>query len=277
MAEALRVLVVEDSESDTLLVVRELGLAGFEPVFERVETPSAMCAALDHHAWDLIISDCSMPGFGGSAALRLCQERGLDVPFISVSGTMGESAAVEMMRAGAHDYLTKNNLERLAPAVRRELRAAQERRARQQADAARAHLAAIVESCNDAIFSKTIDGIILSWNSGAESLYGYTAEEMIGQSVSRLVPPYRPNELPQILGRIKRGERVEAFETVRLRKDRSPVEVSLTISPIKDGVGRIIGASTVARDITQSKKEEHERLRLIQELTATVEALVRAV
>ncbi|SPE61532.1 putative PAS/PAC sensor protein [Verrucomicrobia bacterium] len=273
MSEPLRVLVVEDSESDTLLIVRELRLGGFEPAFERVETPATMRAALDVHEWDLVISDCSMPGFGGPAALRLCQERGVDAPFISVSGTMAESAGVEMLKAGAHDYLTKSNLGRLAPTVRRELLAARERRARQQAEAARAHLAAIVESCTDAIFSKTLDGTILSWNSGAERLYGFTAQEMIGQSVSRLVPAYRPNELPEILKRIGRGERVQAVETIRLRKDGSAVEVSLTISPIKDGVGRIIGASTVARDITQSKQEEFDRLRLIQELTGVLERL----
>ncbi|SPE59625.1 putative PAS/PAC sensor protein [Verrucomicrobia bacterium] len=270
MSEALRVLVIEDSEDDTQLIVRELRRAGFEPVFERVESPAAMSAALEVNQWDLIISDCSMPRFGGAAALLLCQERGLDVPFISVSGTIGEDAAVEMMKAGADDYVMKTNLGRLAPAIKRELRAAHARQARHQAEAARAHLAAIVESCDDAIISKTLEGVILSWNSGAQRIYGYTAAEMIGQSISLLMPPYRPHELPEIFEKIKRGVRVEAFETVRLRKDRSPVEVSLTVSPIKDSHGQVVGASTVARDITRRKQEENERLSLIQDLTAAL-------
>jgi PAS domain S-box-containing protein len=115
-----------------------------------------------------------------------------------------------------------------------------------------------------------LDGTIVSWNAGAERLYGYGSVEVIGRSVSVLVPPYRPQELPEILERISKGEHVERYETVRIRKDGKPIEVSLTISPIKDGGGRIIGASTVARDITRRKQEENERLALIQELTTAL-------
>lgn len=270
MDEPLQVLVVEDSEDDAQLMVRQLQRAGLNPAFERVETPAAMRAALGRQHWDLIISDYSMPEFGGSAALALSREMNPDTPFISVSGTMGEETAVEMMKAGADDYVLKSNLERLAPAIKRELRAAQERLGRRRAEAARAHLAAIVESCEDAIISSTLEGTILSWNRGAERIYGYAALEMVGGSITMLMPPYRPAELPDLLERIKRGERVEGFETLRLRKDRTAVEVSLTVSPIRDERGGIIGASTVTRDITQRKQEESERLRLIQDLTAVL-------
>src|SRR5215468_6724098 len=108
MPKPLRVLIVEDSEDDALLIARELRRSGNEVVFERVETPNAMVAALDSQNWDLIISDYSMPQFGGPAALTLYRERGLDFPFISVSGAIGEDIAVEMMKAGAHDYVMKN-------------------------------------------------------------------------------------------------------------------------------------------------------------------------
>jgi len=110
----LRVLVVEDSEDDTILMLRELRRAGFEPVSERVETAASMSAALESRSWDLILSDYSLPQFGGVAALSLFQATGKDIPFIMVSGVMGEDRAVEMMKAGVHDYVLKHNLARLA-------------------------------------------------------------------------------------------------------------------------------------------------------------------
>ncbi len=267
MLDPLRVLIVEDSEDDTLLMVRELQRGGFDPVFERVQTPASMTAALQAQAWDLIISDYSMPQFGGSAALSLFKQQGLDIPFIAVSGVIGEDTAVEMMKAGADDYVMKSRLARLAPAVRRELRAAQERRVRKQAEAAMAHLASIVESCEDAIVGETLDGVVTSWNTGAQRLYGYAPQEMIGRPVSILVPAFRSYDLPEIYDQLKRGQPLEPFETVRLRKDGKAIDVSLTVSPIRDRDGRVMGASTVARDITRRKAEEQERLRLIQELT----------
>jgi len=176
----------------------------------------------------------------------------------------------EMIKAGAHDYVLKSNLNRLPPAVKQELRAAQERRGRRQAETIAGYLASIVESCDDAIVGKTLEGVVVSWNRGAERLYGYTAEEMIGRSVSVLISPNRPEELPDILETIKRGEGVDRLETVRLRKGGTPVDVSLTISPIKDVSGRVVGASTVARDITSRKQVENERLELIKDLTAAL-------
>jgi PAS domain S-box-containing protein len=228
--------------------------------------------ALDGEGWDIVISDYSMPQFGGASALALCQQKVSDVPFISVSGTIGEDIAVAMMKAGAHDYVMKDRMGRLVPAVKRELGAAEGRRDRRKAETAMAHLASIVESCEDAIIGKTLEGIVTSWNRGAERLYGHTAAEMIGRSVSVLLPPYRPKDAPELEQMIKTGQRVENFETVRLRKDGKPVDVSMTISPIRDASGTLVGASTVARDITRRKAEEQERLRLIQELT---EALAR--
>jgi PAS domain S-box-containing protein len=132
---------------------------------------------------------------------------------------------------------------------------------RKQAEEAQFKLAAIVESSEDAIISKTLEGIIVSWNAGAEQLFGYHAEEVIGQPGSLLMPIDRLDEEPQILEKLKRGERVHHFETVRQRKDGTRVDLSLTISPVKDATGTIIGSSKIARDISQQKAELRERRR----------------
>jgi PAS domain S-box-containing protein len=127
---------------------------------------------------------------------------------------------------------------------------------RKRDEAVLAYLASIVESSDDAIVSKTLDGVITTWNSGAERLYGYTAAEAIGQPVAMLIPPDRPNELQRVLDRLRRGEHVEPYETLRVRKDGSLVQVSVTVSPLRNALGAIIGASAIGRDITEEKRAE---------------------
>src|SRR5207302_3093145 len=130
---------------------------------------------------------------------------------------------------------------------------------RRRAEEARLHLAAIVESSDDAILSKNLDGIITSWNSAAERMYGYRAQEIVGQPVTRLFPPDRSDEFTQIMERIRRGERVDHYETTRVRKDGDLLSVSVTVSPIKESSGTIIGASAIARDISKRKELEQQR------------------
>ncbi|MFA7003958.1 MAG: PAS domain S-box protein, partial [Verrucomicrobiia bacterium] len=125
-----------------------------------------------------------------------------------------------------------------------------------------AQLAAIVQSTDDAIIGKTLEGVITSWNTGAEKIYGYAASEVVGRSIALLVPPGHEDEVPQILVRLKEGQHVEHYETVRRRKDGRDIHVSLTVSPIKDGTGHIVGASTIARDITERKRAEEELRRV---------------
>lgn len=122
MGTPLRVLIVEDSEDDAALLLRELERGGYEPTFERVDTPEGMNTALDKQIWDIVISDYVMPQFSGLAALKLLQEKGLDLPFIIVSGKIEEETAIEAMKAGAHDYIFKNNFRRLVPSIKKELR-----------------------------------------------------------------------------------------------------------------------------------------------------------
>ena len=138
-------------------------------------------------------------------------------------------------------------------------------------------LAAIVESSDDAIVSKTLEGTITSWNPAAERLFGYTAEEVIGRPISILAPPDRENEMPANLERIRRGEKVDRYETVRRRKDGSLVDISLTASPIRDATGRIVGASKIARDITARKQAEERQRLLTAELSHRVKNLFAVV
>jgi PAS domain S-box-containing protein len=136
------------------------------------------------------------------------------------------------------------------------------------AEAARHRLAAIVESSDDAIISKDLNGIVTSWNRGAERVFGYTAGEMIGRSITTLIPADHQDEEPQILQRIRRGERIEHYETVRQCKDGSLIDISLTVSPIKDGSGRVVGASKIARNIGERKQAERALAQRIGEQTA---------
>jgi len=142
-------------------------------------------------------------------------------------------------------------------------------RAKYEAEEARTKLSAIVESSEDAIISKSLDGIITSWNAGAEHIYGYSAAEAVGKPIAILIPPEHPNELPQLTEKIKRGEAIKHYETDRIRKDGERIQMSLTLSPIKDAAGAIAGISVIGRDITERKRAE-KLLREEQTLSATL-------
>src|SRR5881227_988179 len=149
-----------------------------------------------------------------------------------------------------------------------------------QDDALRALLAAIVDCSDDAIVSKTLDGVITSWNRGAEALFGYAAAEAVGQHIYLIIPDDHRAEEDQVLARLRRGERIDHFETVRQTKDGRRIPISLTVSPVRNAAGRIIGASKVARDITQRRlteealkraHDEHERTQLLTRLVLAQE------
>src|SRR6185369_9242805 len=135
-------------------------------------------------------------------------------------------------------------------------------------------LATIVESSDDAIISKTLDGIITSWNKGAEKIFGYTAEEAIGKPISILIPPERYDEEPVILAKIRSGENIEHYETVRVTKDGRLVDISLSISPIRTDKGEIIGASKIARDITDRKRSDFIQARLAAIVESSDDAII---
>jgi PAS domain S-box-containing protein len=216
------------------------------------------------HAFTLF---CAYPmkGFSTSADTEffthVCEEHGRVLP--------AESYPARATDGG--DLREVALLQQRAAALERE------RIDRERAEASQCHLAAIVESSEDAIVSKDLNGIIMSWNKGAERIFGYAAEEIIGRPVSVLIPPQRDNEEPEILSRIRRGERVEHYETFRIRKDGTTVPISLTISPIRDSKGRITGASKIARDITQRKRDELALKFTRDQLTRGKEELERRV
>ncbi len=213
MEVPLHVLIVEDSEDDALLLVRELRRGGFEPAFERVDTPNALRAALARQEWDILFADYSMPHFSGTAALALVRERGLDLPFIFVSGTIGEDTAVEAMRAGAQDYVTKGNLKRLLPAVERELQDARERRDRKRAEATlrvtQERLRQVTASSTAVLYATTVHGETFrpTWVSeNIARIMGYDPAEALGPTwwTDRLHPEDRDPVLaavPSILSR----------------------------------------------------------------------------
>lgn len=266
MNNPLRVLIVEDSENDALLLLRELKRGGYEPAFLRVDTAESLNEALDRHKWDVIVCDYKMPSFDGVAALELFKKKSLNIPFIVVSGMIGEDVAVGMMKAGAHDYLLKNNLVRLVPAIERELREAEERRAHRRAEEARSHLAAIVESSDDGIISILPEGLILTWNRGAERIFGYSAHESVGQSVQFLLSAADKQRVADVIVSSARGESGNRLQTICLRKDLNAIDVSLTISAIRNPAGRVIAVSAIVRDITERKRAEAEREKLLGEL-----------
>jgi PAS domain S-box-containing protein len=144
---------------------------------------------------------------------------------------------------------------------------------RHQGELAAQRLAAIVESSEDAVLAKDLNGIVTSWNQGAARLFGYTADEVIGKTVTILIPADRQDEEPAILARIRRGERVEHYETVRQRKDGSLIDVSLTVSPVRNSAGDVVGASKIARDITERRRAQERQVTLLREMSHRVKNL----
>ncbi len=245
----------------------------------RVETVADGAVALDRirsSSPDLVLTDVMMPtldGFGLLTAIRN-DDRTRSLPVILLSARAGEEARIQALKAGADEYLVK-------PFSARELLASvgsqlQLSRMRRETFSAKAHLAAIVDSAEDAIISKDLKGVIQACNASAERMFGYAADELVGRPVRILIPAERQAEEDDILARLRRGERVEHFETVRLAKDGRRLDVSLTVSPVRDDRGTIIGASKIVRDVTALKKIEAERLRLLQE-NATVTATLNDV
>src|SRR5215475_2286365 len=181
MKTPLQLLIVEDSEFDAQIMVSLLRKGGYDVVFERVENAEAMRAALGTGSWQLILADYNLPAFNAPAALQVLKESGLDLPFIIVSGGIGEDIAVACMKAGAHDYLMKGNLHRLAPAVDRELREAANRAS--QREAKRALLESelryrlLWESSHDAVILMDTESRIHFANPAVKEVFGYTPEE----------------------------------------------------------------------------------------------------
>jgi two-component system, NarL family, sensor histidine kinase UhpB len=264
MGVPIEVLLVEDSEDDALLLLRQLRRGGYEPAWKRVDTAEAMEAALDERGWDLVVSDHNMPTFSSVAALDLLRRKGfVDLPFIIVSGQIGEDAAVAAMKAGAQDYLMKDNLTRLNTAIERELREAEVRRERRRAEE---KYRSIFENAVEGIFQTTVDGRFLTANPALARMFGYESPEELLEAVSDIgheiyVEAKRRVELYRLA---QQNGFVSGFEVRMYRKDGSSMWASMSARAIYDTSGEIAGYEGTIEDITARKRAE-EALREIRE------------
>jgi len=249
-APVLRVLVVDDSAADAELSIRELRRGGFEVEWDRVDCAPAMSAALGRQGWDLVISDFRMPRFGGLEALALVHDSGLDVPFILVSGAVGPDLAVEIMRAGAHDYVAKDRLFRLAPAVQRELREAETRRAHARAELELRKMAMVVQQIPSVVVITDLDGRIEYVNPRFTELTGYTREEVQGKNPRVLKSGYTPPEQYRALWTAISGGQEWRGTFQQKRKDGTLYEEDAVIRPMRDARGRITHYLKLGEDVT---------------------------
>jgi PAS domain S-box-containing protein len=220
---------------------------------------------------DLVLMDISMPNLNGLQATREIMSALPQTQVVILSEHETAQIVQQALFAGAHGYVVKSSISKnlftalekvarheilLDPGITGSADYQTDVRETVQANAAferRSRLAAIVESSDDAIISKDLNGLITSWNASAERIFGFTADEAIGQPITIIIPPELHAEEAQILRRLKRGERIDHYETIGLRKDKQRRNVSLSVSPVRDSAGRIVGASKIAFDITKPK------------------------
>ena len=266
MKTSLRVLIVEDSEFDAQMMVSMLRKGGYDVAFERVETAQGMQTALVARPWDIILADYNLPDFDAPTALRILKESGLDLPFIIVSGGIGEDVAVGAMKAGAHDYLMKGNLSRLVPAVERELREAAnragQREAKQALQESELRYRLLWETSPDAVILMDTESRIDFVNPAVKEVFGYLPEEVIGLNLSILQPDHlRGRHHAGINRYLQTGIKKldwRATETVGRRKDGAEIPIEVSFSDmVLNGERRFVG---FIRDITERKRAEKELL-----------------
>ena len=253
----LRVLIVEDSENDALLLVRQLKRGGYEPSFSRVETADTMRATLEEAAWDIVIADYSMPNFTAMEALQILHEKDLDIPFIILSGTIGEATAVDAMRAGAHDYIMKGSVARLMPAIDRELREAGERATRRQAEEAlrnnERRFRSLIERSSDITTVIDADGWITYQRPSSKRILGYDPEELVGTKIAEYIHPEEVDWAVEALARS--DEELHSIEFRFRERDGGWRSLETTVNYLLDDAD-VSGIVLNSRDITARKRDE---------------------
>src|SRR5918998_4013266 len=246
----LRVLIVEDSEDDALLLLRGLERGGYEPIHKLVDTPEEMRRALaEGGPWDVVLSDWQMTRFSATEALEMLRAAGSEVPLVIVSGKVGEEAAVEAMRSGAHDYVMKGNLARLCATLERGLQEAEARRERRRAEEERDRLA---EFSLDLLGVAGLDGYFKRVNPAFVGTLGYSSEELLAKPFVEFVHPEdRAATMGELEG-LSRGTRTAFFENRYLRKDGAQVWLEWKAVPT---VNEDLIYAT-ARDVTERKRAE---------------------
>ena len=266
MTIPLRLLLIEDSEDDAFLLTRELERGGYALQVLRVDSAVELTTALDRQAWDLVIGDYSMPQFSGLAGLDLIRQRGLDMPFIFVSGTIGEETAVAAMRAGANDYVMKGQWKRLLPAIARELREVEERRGRRKAEAllreSESSYATLVEHAPLGIYRSNVRGRFLTVNTALVQMLGYSsATELlaIDMNTHLYVDAHQRRALVE---RDTYTEReYDEVEAVWKRKDGQPITVQLSVRAIRNAAREVEYYETFVRDVTETRQLEAQLVR----------------
>jgi diguanylate cyclase (GGDEF)-like protein/PAS domain S-box-containing protein len=259
----LRVLLIEDAEDDALLLVRQLGRGGYDLVLERVETAEAMRAALAGGEWDIVISDYSLPGFSAPFALTVLKESGIDLPFIVLSGNIGEETAVEAMRAGAHDYVMKNNLARLLPAIERELREAEGRRKRRRAEEelqdSEKRFRSIFQNAVAGIALLAVDGRFLQLNPAFCRMLKYSGEELLGLNTCEITHPDDQALTRRLFREAEAGQRKSAdYEKRFICRDGEILWAHIAMAWVHDDSGRPTYAVGLVTDITPHHRAKQE-------------------
>ncbi len=268
MGKPLRVLFVEDSEDDAELLLRELQRIGYEVEFERVETDVAMRAMLIERPWDLILSDYTLPKFNAPQALEILKASRLEIPFIIISGTIGEETAVAALKAGADDFLVKGKYARLGPAIERELREVELRRDRKRAEEQIKYHARLLRHINDAVIATDDQIRITAWNRAAERIYGWTTAEVMGRSLDEVLRGQLNQEQQAQAKELLQESSSLRSERIHAKRNGQPVYVEENTIALTDQRGVITGYVSVNRDITERKQAEEtmrENERLLSE------------
>lgn len=262
MNEMVRVLLVEDQPEVVRMVGDVLAHADRGGFF--VESVSRLEDAVRRIAAggiDLVLLDLSLPDSTGLATFHEVYKTAPEVPVVVLTGLDDEEIGLMALRDGAQDYVLKSEI---SPRfLVRTIRFAVERK---KGEEARGRLAAIVESSTDAIVSLSLEGLVVSWNVGAQNLLGLSFEDVIGRPFGVLFAPERHEQVAAVLAQVNAGESVKDFESLLRRGDGSEAQVTLGLSPIRNAVGRLIGASMIARDIGERKRQEQYNQQLIGEL-----------
>jgi PAS domain S-box-containing protein len=259
----LRILLLEDDPGDAELIQELLKVDHFVCEVTRVQTRAEFLVGLENADIDLILADYKLPSFDGLSALQLTLSARPDVPFIFVSGTIGEDAAIEALKIGATDYVLKTRLTRLVPSVERALREARERAERKRAEEMLREQANLLSLTHDAIFVRDMNGVITYWNRGAEALYGWTAEQAEGRIARELLKTVSPIPRERIMAELLSSGRWDG-ELGRTKRDGTQVVVASRWSLQRDARSTPVAAMETDNDITERKRAEEERERLRQ-------------
>lgn len=266
MKAPIRVLLVEDNPALERMIQDMLAQApGTLILAESQGHLEGGLRRLESGGLDLALIDLTLPDSQGLDTFLAFYNRAPELPIIVLTALEDETIALTALRDGAQDYLIKTDIN--PRTLGRAIRYAIERK---RGEEARCRLAAIVDSSHDAIIGLSLEGLIVSWNAGAEKIFGYAFEDVIGRPSSVLLPSGHFDGMPAILDNLKSGQFVHDFEELRVTQEGREVHLAVSVSPIKNTFGKIIGASMIARDIDDKKRQENEREQLISDLQAAL-------